>query len=137
MACGASGVPGLLVDAQRLGLPDRHHSRSHLLRAVVELEVEVGLAGPAQLVIRWDDLLGREEAEVELVEVGLDLRWLDDVLRVRLGVLLDGDVLVTRADHVHAQLEVGGDVCEALAVWVAHDDPLVQEGVLRLQVDEV
>jgi hypothetical protein len=50
------------------------------------------------------------------------------------GVLLDSDLLVTSARNCDTDLKLAGNLAEILALWVAHDNPLVEESVVRLLI---
>ena len=117
------------------GLRLSHHSRLQLL--LQENCLEESIDG-AQGVHLWE-LLTHQEPEFDLFELLFDGGGHHDggffgVLGA--GVVVEGDLLVTRAGDADAQLEVAGDLVEVFAVGVGHADPLVEYGVLVLEVDK-
>ena len=72
---------------------------------------------------------------VELVELRLNLRGLQVLLFLRIGVILDGHLLVTGPTNRDRQLEISGDFAKFFSFGVGHDDPFVNEGVVNALVN--
>jgi len=83
--------------------------------------------------------LSCEESKTQLVVLGFDLGWLDDVLFFGVGVLLNADLFVAFSTDRYTDLELTGNLTEILALRVAHDDPLVEECMvgLLIQITEI
>jgi hypothetical protein len=74
-----------------------------------------------------------------LVEFRFNLGWLDDVLLFWVGIFLYTNLLVTYTRNRDTDLKLAGNLTEILTLRIAHDDPLVEESMVRLliQVTEI
>jgi hypothetical protein len=83
--------------------------------------------------------LTAEEAEAQLIELGLDLGRLDNILDLRVGIILDTDLFVANTGDCDTDLELTSDFAELFRFRVTHDDPFVKERVIGLliQVTEI
>jgi hypothetical protein len=63
---------------------------------------------------------------MQLVELGLNLRWLNDIFLLRVRVILDLDLLITFSRDSNGELELTSYFTEGFRFWVRHNDPFVQ-----------
>lgn len=83
---------------------------------------------------RWE-LLCAEEADVQLVEFRLYLGWLQVFLLLRVRIIFNLYLFVSRAADCDRNLQVGSNFTELLALGVCHYNPLVHKSVVFTTVN--
>lgn len=101
----------------------------------MQLYVAVRFIFRAHLVVAGHDPLASEETEAQLVVLGLNLRGLDDVLNLGVGIILNTDLYVVLTGNDDADFELGGDLAKVLWLRIIQNNPLVKQSVLRLLVN--
>ena len=113
------------------------HFCLQLLPFVITADVGVNFGLAEQSLVHGHQLLRGKHPAVQLVELWLNLRWLQVLLLLWVRVILDGHLFVTGATDGDAELEVGSDLAKLFALGVAHDDPLVHESVILTNINRV
>lgn len=116
-----------LFNQERLGLEPR--------RLIVQPYVTVRWILAANICVARHDPLASEETKAQLVILGLDLRGLDDVLNLGVGIILNTGLFIVLTGDDDADFELGGDLAKILWFRVAQNDPFVEQSVLRLLIN--
>jgi len=81
--------------------------------------------------VHWYDFLRGKHSNVQLIELGLDLRWLQILFVLWVGVVLDCDLLITSTTDGDTQFEVSRNLAKIFFTFgVAQDDILVHQRVV-------
>ena len=110
-----------------------HRRRADSL--AIELAGDVCINGAES--IHDGKLLGCNESDLELLELLLDLSRHHDNLAgvVRSCLIVELNLLVTRALNRDADFEVAGDLGEIFTTWVEQGNPLMLQSVFLFEVD--
>ena len=101
---------------------------------MVTANICIDFWGSKEGFVHWNKFLRLKESNVELVELRLDLWGLQVVLLLRVGIVLDGNLLVASSAYRDTNLQVGRHLTELFTLRVAHDDPLVHKRVIFAQI---
>lgn len=105
-------------------------------RPMVKPHIRINVAfATKQGSVQWHYLLCLVQSDLELVELWLDLWRLEHIVLSGIGVIIDGHLLVSLTCNRDTDLEVASDLSKVVTLRVAHDEPLVHEGMVFAGVE--